>query len=201
MSQFRFKSKNAVAIGSFNIYIIQPQSLAQMGVLEKDASDKVLVSGDLTRPGIRFEIAGSVWVVRPDRLSVESENYRANCGELLQKTLQALCWTPIVALGANVTFSAPIEIERQLAFKLPEHRGALQRTSHVAVELGESVVNIQLGQVKDELELRVNVHTDLNDLRGDSRKISEKAVAVMGQYDQHISDALETASEILNPQE
>lgn len=198
MTQFRFKSKSSVAIGTFNIYVIQPQSLAEMGVFENKSDGQILVSGDLTRPGIRFQAAESVWVVRPDRLSIESTNHHVNCGELLQRTLKALCWTPVVAIGANVTLVAPRDIEDRLALKLPECPGARQRTAHVAVQIGDSIVNVQLGQTAEELELHVNVHTDLSPLRNDPKQLSAKAVAVAGAFNQQLDHALTAAASLLN---
>lgn len=64
---FTFKHSSCVAVGTFNIYIVQPKLLAEMGVFETE--QPVLVSGDLTRPGIRFEVNNALWTVRPDRLS------------------------------------------------------------------------------------------------------------------------------------
>ena len=49
---FRFTSASCVAVGTFNIYIIQPQWLAQMGVWLK--GEKFNLQTDLSRPGFKF---------------------------------------------------------------------------------------------------------------------------------------------------
>ena len=162
MVQFKFKQSSCVAIGTFNIYVVQPKLLAEMGVFK--AAQPVMVFGDLTQPGIRFEIDGMTWVVRPERLAVESARPDVNCGQFVEKTLAALCWTPIMAIGINSVFTSPGESAKELpsCLRLPEHPDATVRTVHACVPYGKSKINFALTRDQDGLTLSLNSHTDFS---------------------------------------
>ena len=77
---FAFKKSSCVALGTFNIYVIQPALLADMGVIEPN-DQLVRFEGDLTQPGFRFGATHcGNWTVRPERLAVESCDPEFDCG-------------------------------------------------------------------------------------------------------------------------
>ena len=173
MIKFTFKQSSCVAVGTFNIYIVQPKLLVDMGVFHLE--QPVLVSGDLTQPGLRFDVQKSKWTVRPDRLSVETEDAEVDCGKFLQKTLEALCWTPIMAVGINCVFEAPPGSEEKLPddLRLPRHPNASQRSVHFCVPHENSHTNIQLFSSENALTLAVNRHADFSKTRDDPEKVSQ----------------------------
>lgn len=198
MAQFSFKSKSSVVIGTFNIYIVQPQSLIAMDVFERENDTPIGVAGDLTRPGLRFEVGGTEWTVRPDRLSVETRDYNIDCGTFVKKTLKKLCWTPIGAIGANAMFVAPRDAVESLDVQFPVCPGAMQRTIHTSLKVGDSTVNLQLGQTPEHLELHLNVHTDLSRLRNDPKMLNSIGTAVCGDCDQQLNEAMDKARDIFH---
>lgn len=197
---FTFRDASCAVIGTFNIYVVQPELLAHMGVI--DSVKPRAVAGDLTKPGIRFEIDEAMWTVRPDRLAVESKNQKLDCGLPIEKTLRALSWTPVFAVGINSVWTADEGAELQLPerLRLPQLPDAEQRTVHVAVQRGEQVVNLQLShfKVKKLLELRINVHSDLNSLRSEPIRLSEEAQRICRSFWELRADSLRVAKELFS---
>ena len=68
----RFKKASCVVVGTFNIYVVQPRLLAQLGLIP--FGEPALVEQNLTQAGFRFIIESlqSQWTVRPDKLIVET---------------------------------------------------------------------------------------------------------------------------------
>ena len=194
---FTFKHSSCVAVGTFNIYIVQPKLLAEMGVFETERP--ALISGDLTRPGIRFEVNNAVWTVRPDRLSVESKAPNVDCGLFVERTLAALCWTQIMGVGVNSVFTSPSESESQLPsdLRLPVHPDATQRTSHLSIPRGDSVLNLQMTHSDNQLELSLNMHTDFSRNKGNSKEINESVRSICGSFIDLRTSAVDFANEIL----
>ncbi len=197
MVEFKFKHSSCVAVGTFNIYIVQPKLLAEMGVFE--AEQPMLVSGDLTQPGIRFEIANSKWVVRPDRLSVESSAPNVNCGEFVERTLAALCWTPVMGVGINAVFTAPESAEQELptCMQLPQHSDATQRSTHLSIPHDESVLNIQLSRTEKQVELSINVHSDFSQKKDTPKQLNESVRAICGSFLELRRSVIDVAGELL----
>lgn len=194
---FTFKHSSCVAVGTFNIYIVQPKLLAEMGVFETE--QPVLISGDLTRPGIRFEVNNAVWTVRPDRLSVESKAPNVDCGLFVERTLAALCWTQIMGVGVNSVFTSPSESESQLPsdLRLPVHPDATQRTSHLSIPRGDSVLNIQMTYSENQLELSLNTHMDFSQKKGNSKEANESVRSFCGSFIDLRTSAVDFANRIL----
>src|SRR5437667_1502871 len=117
---FAFKKAAAVAVGTFNMYIIQPNWLVQVGLFKEGV--RVQMQADFTRPGFRFsaEETSYWWNVRPDRLILETESPEIDCGEPLRIVLDTLRWTPLTGIGTNLEFEADIGIVETLRCKLPE---------------------------------------------------------------------------------
>lgn len=168
---FRFQSSSCVVVGTFNIYIIQPKLLLEMGVIPTDC--KVKLQSDFSHPGIRFELGDVRWNVRPERLAVESKNPEIDCGIAIGRLLEQLVWTPTMAVGVNTVFLGDAETEQQLPehFKLPTTAKfeTVQRTCHVSCRSGDSVLNLQLNYnagkegAQPAVQLMLNVHTNLSE--------------------------------------
>lgn len=182
MMRFKFKHASCVVVGTFNIYVVQPKLLAEIGVFPTE--QPVFVSGDLTQPGIRFDVNAAKWVVRPDRLSVESERADVDCGELVKKTLTALCWTPIMAVGVNLAFTSSGDSETELPanLRLPNHPDATVRTVHVCIPHGGSKINFVLTREADELLLSMNAHTDFSGRKVSQKHLNESVLAVCESF-------------------
>jgi len=145
---------------------LQPRLLSEMGVI--DSVTPVKVQSDFAQPGTRLESAGVRWTIRPERLSIETSSPEQDCGQLMSSVLEHLKWTPVWAIGCNVEFQCaePIEGDLPVSFRLPmTSRPSVQRTSHIAFNDGEDVVNLQLSFVENRLDLTANVHSDYGPLR------------------------------------
>lgn len=205
---FRFQKAAAVAVGTFNMYIIQPPWLSQLGLLEEGVP--LEMKADFNRPGFRYRARGSSlwWNVRPDRLILESESSQADCGEPLAKVLDVLKWTPLMGVGTNVEFEGVIGILDQIRCKLPDVAMAKgfregQRTWHVAMVRGPQTFNFQVSAVppseeskEGKVSLSINVHTELSKERA-QLKANEMAIAACKEFKNHRDEALAIAGEIL----
>lgn len=193
MIKFTFKQSSCVAIGTFNIYIVQPKLLQEMDVFR--AEHPVLLSGDLTQPGFRFEVDNSKWFVRPDRLSVETQDPSVDCGGFVRRTLASLCWTPIMAVGINAIFEAAPGFESMIAdeLRLPIYPDASQRAVHVSVQHDNTKTNIQLASAEEHLTLSVNRHVDFGHLRNDPKRLSKAVQDVCGSFMEQRDESVEIA--------
>ena len=69
---FRFDSANCVAVGTFNIYIIQPSWLSDRWIIPKGV--KVAIGSRFDEPGFRFHPQlRAQWVVKPSVIEVNTE--------------------------------------------------------------------------------------------------------------------------------
>lgn len=168
---FRLKQAVAVAAGTFNIYIVQPQWLCEMGLLDQEAG---LIETDLRRPGFRFSTRSKRgrWSIRPDRLTVDSELPSEDCGADLATVLETLKWTPLLGVGANLEFTADLDVLSKLAVPLPETLvesgfSVSQRVVQFGISRAPQMFNLKLSAATDSpkdqaaLNLVINVHTDV----------------------------------------
>jgi hypothetical protein len=197
--EFRFKQSSCVVVGTFNIYIIQPKLLGEMGVFPH--GEVVTVMGDVSQPGTRMVAQGTTWTIRPDRLVVETDKSTVDCGEFIARTLEALCWTPVMAVGINAVFTADASVEEQLpdAVRLPKCEAAIQRTSHIGIAHDDSTLNIQISATEKCLELSLNLHRDLSALRQSKTQvdISREAQNVCNLFVARRAAAIEAAHNLL----
>ncbi len=163
----QFKNASCVVVGTFNIFVIQPKLLTEMGLIPQGTNIKI--QQDFSQPGIRLQLDGVTWVIRPDRLIVESGRQNEDCGTPLAVLLSHLVWTPVFAVGVNVTFSGVDIDESEIPddFRLPNLEFATkQRTVHASVTEGERIFNVQLSASKtaesSNYELSLNSHTDFS---------------------------------------
>lgn len=164
---FRFKSSACVAVGTFNIYIVQPMWLAKREIIPKGIP--VAIGTKIDEPGFRFSSPKmrSKWTVTPLRIEVSSKEPDEDCGEPVSKVLTFLRWTPLKAIGTNAVYEAPLS-ELELLGKFrgfypspPDGFSDVQQSFHVAVKQGEHVFNLQLSVTEEGIELATNVHTDI----------------------------------------
>lgn len=206
---FRFKNSSAVVVGTFNIYIVQPAWLSEIGLLPNGIDGPL--ETDLNRPGFRFTPKGShtLWNVRPDRLVLETTSRDDDCGAPLVSVLDALRWTPLQGIGANIALEGEAEVLKNLRCKLPEcepppHGFELgQRTLHVAMTRGKQSFNVQLSfnppSEKNEQEratLMLNVHTDIPRNEGQI-KANQLGQDVCREWHNHRNEAIKLASQFL----
>ncbi len=95
---FQFTKVNCVAVGTFNMYIIQPAWLAKVGIIPKGIG--VAIESKLDEPGFRFWSPKLPvrWYVTPSRIQVETQRADADCGELVASVFKSLPETPLIAL-------------------------------------------------------------------------------------------------------
>lgn len=155
-------------IGTFNIFVIQPKLLTEMGLIPKGKSLKV--QQDFSQPGIRIQLDEVTWVVRPDRLIVESQRYGEDCGTPLADLLSHLVWTPVFAVGVNLSFTGVDLKEDEIpdGFRLPKvDFETTQRTVHASAADRGRVFNVQLAATRTnestQHELALNIHTDFSE--------------------------------------
>jgi hypothetical protein len=177
---FRLKKATCVVAGTFNMYIVQPAWLAKVGIIPQGI--EVAIGSKLDEPGFRFlsPKLPSQWLITPSRIEVETENPEEDCGAKVAAVLAALPWTPLVALGNNAVYSAPLselsvlpEILRSVP-QVPEGYQLAQRSFHIGLSREERVTNLQLSITREEIELSVNVHTELRNRDSDTAQAAAR---------------------------
>jgi hypothetical protein len=166
---FRFEKASCVVVGTFNMYILNPQWLAGNKIID-DSSD-VGFETNLTRPGFRFRIKQAVWSVAPDRLTIETQDPEVDCGKVIADILQKLPHTPLVAIGSNTQYEANLSELEKLSQAIRDFPRAespssgykvAQRTFHVGVKRAEEeTVNLQIAVKEASIALACNVHVDV----------------------------------------
>ena len=200
---FTFSKASCVAVGTFNIYIVQPPFLKEANCVEVE-EETWEVETDLSQPGFRYEFPQLhlKCAVRPDRFFVESENITVDCGSVVHNVIKALKWTPLTAIGINASFTLKNkdeirEIERNHFPTLPEVDGAAikHRMVHVSVVKDEQRYNLQLG-VKDEVaEFAMNSHSQLED-SGGRKQAWDMAVELTQRFFTHRSIGTKLATSL-----
>lgn len=164
---FRLKKATCVAAGTFNMYIVQPAWLAKVGIIPKGIA--VAIASKLDEPGFRY-LSNKLpfrWLVTPSRIEVETESPEADCGAKVAAVLEKLPWTPLLAIGNNALYTAPLaELEAlpqefRAGPDVPDGYQLVQRSFHFALGREERVTNLQVSITREELELSINVHTEL----------------------------------------
>lgn len=165
-----FHESNLVIVGTFNIYIIRPDWLGKIGLLPEGS--EVKFESQLNQPGFRLHSSAlrSKWVVAPTRIALHTDDPNEDCGRTADRILEALPWTPLMAMGFNFVYrGAPNDItewEAKTAFPSqipPQGFTVNQRSWHAGLKQGDQQFNLQLAQVPEGIEARVNVHTELQE--------------------------------------
>ncbi len=173
---FLFKRANCVAVGTFNMYIIQPAWLAEVGIIPRGT--EVAISSKIDAPGFRFSSPKlpARWIVTPNLIQVETDQPDIDCGEAVAKVIEKLPWTPLIAIGNNSIYEAPLEELVGTRIPLPATQVApegfefTQRTIHYGLKHGSTVFNIQLAITEDEVALTLNAHTELGVRKSEEAK-------------------------------
>ncbi|HUE70287.1 MAG TPA: hypothetical protein VMP01_05305 [Pirellulaceae bacterium] len=202
---FRFRNAASVVAGTFNIYIVQPNWLAQVGILEEGATSQMWA--DLDRPGFRFRVKDSMltWNVRPDRITLESGSPNDDCGSPLEKVIGALQWTPLMGVGTNLQFAADLDELPRLRYKCPTFEPPSgfsqgQSTWHAALVKDQHTFNFQIAvspptKVPQNVVLSINVHTEI---ARDLKQLDANAVgqAACRKFVGHCNEAVELAKNV-----
>jgi hypothetical protein len=160
---FRFRKASCVAVGAFNVYVIQPRWLASRGLLP--AGVELVLDTKLDEPGFRFQAAELKlrWIVTPTRLAIETDDPDEDCGAPMARLLALLPETPLLGVGNNVYYETT---PADAAAGLPEFPSTQtrpgeelrQRSFHAAVALGGCLHNLQLSLNPEAAELLTNAH-------------------------------------------
>ncbi len=193
---FRFKRSTCVVAGTFNMYIVQPAWLAKVGIIPQDT--QVTIASKIDEPGFRFSSPKLPfrWFVSPSRVEVDTDSPEVDCGEKVEAVLRALPWTPLAALGNNTIYTASraeldaLPEEFQRVPETPAGYGLAQRGFHFAAQREQPVFNLQLSIKAEEVELSVNVHTELRDLDSDAAQAAAQAAARRFLLDREKAEAL-----------
>lgn len=187
---FKFKKASCVVVGAFNVYVFQPSFFAHTEIVK--SGTKTAIVGDFSHPGFRasFEGYSNAWIIRPDRLHIETTDSTADCGDPAAKVLETLPWTPISAIGFNFEFSASIDDPQansvnQLMPKTGDAHRVSQRTIHVGIEEEQQVFNISIVVTNDSIEFTANVHAEVKKLAGAEStrtQISESAAGFARRF-------------------
>lgn len=202
---FEFKKASCVVVGAFNVYVFQPSFFAQTEIVK--SGTKVIVLGDLSQPGFRinFEEHPMNWVVRPDRILVETTDSAVDCGKDVAIVLKTLPWTPLSALGVNFEFATSADdfngmSARKLFHDIQVKRSVSQRTVHVGIDDGPHVFNLSLLKTDEGAEFVVNVHTEIKKLVGSESKtrtqISELAEGIAQQFTEFCNKSIALGREV-----
>jgi hypothetical protein len=178
-----------VAVGTFNIYVLQPHWLVERGILPPE---EITLDTNLSRPGFRLRSPSSSteWTVVPTRLAIKSAQANRDCGELVGKVLQFLRWTPVTAVGNNLHLVGPVD----------EIRGAESMHAFLRTEFGfggSAARSRQLGiSVPYGTSSMANLTIAVDEPEGGKAKI---AVNIHSAFQQLSTDqAVETAKRYLN---
>jgi hypothetical protein len=185
---FKFEKAGCVVVGTFNMYILHPQWLERHKIVEPDVA--VQIETNMTQPGFRFRFPKdkAIWSVAPNRLAIESQDPRNDCGQTVAKILRALPETPLFAMGNNVHYRAELSERETLSPSIrdfPEPgplsggQSVLRRAFHTTVKCSDRMtVNLQMSLEEDSIELACNVHDEL----GNSENANEVAVTAAERF-------------------
>jgi hypothetical protein len=196
---FQFEKASCVVVGTFNMYIFHPPWLEKHEIIRKGT--EVGIDTNLIRPGFRFRFPQykATWMVAPDRLAVESDEPKTDCGKPVAKVLRVLPETPLFALGNNVHYKAELSELENLSeairgfpcMECPTRgQSVVQRTFHVGIKRNEhETITLQISLKEDSIELACNVHVELDN----REKASEVAVTAAEQFFGDQSEAMTLA--------
>lgn len=204
---FSFSKASCIAIGTFNIYIVQPPFLKESGAVDIKG-ETWEVETDLSQPGFRYEFEelNLRCAVRPDRFIAETNKPEVDCGLVVNKAIGNLKWTPLNAIGMNAQFSTTDreeigEIQRRHFPVLPnsdklvlDHRAV--RVSILSDLSDGQVFNLQLSIKEGVAEISVNSHSQIAD-RGTREQISELALDLTSKFFEYRKVCTELASSLL----
>lgn len=183
---FKFENAACVAVGTFNMYVIQPQWLTDTAKVF-DEGQEFLVEANFSEPGFRFTAPSgkTKWTVNPTRIAIETTDPAEDCGATLAKILQFLPHTPIKAIGNNCAYVAPaesaIEVENIVPecrpVKIPDGFSLAQRSFHVGLRKDAARYNIQVSVTEEAVRISTNVHYPVDDTAASAAKYATDMLA------------------------
>lgn len=155
-----------VAKGTFNIYILKPDFIADL--MGCSVPKPLKYQADFDRPGfqIQFEDPSLTWTIRPDGIVASSRDPDASCGEYVAKVLKALPVTPMQAIGNNFHFRASSDEKsqdfpgsiRQWVKDTSAIEGATHRAVAISITRNCTIFNLSLSSEGECFSVGVNVH-------------------------------------------
>ena len=164
---FAFDKSSCVAVGTFNIYILNPPWLGKKDILPKNATVRGLAN--LLQPGFRYEVEGmpQTWTVSPTRVEVESRSVGFSCGNLVAKLLRVLPETPVFGIGNNFHFTAKLDQIDEVAdpvrgLLLAQSGSTVARACHFSVKRDDiTIAHLQIRADDEHVEFSCNVHSNV----------------------------------------
>jgi hypothetical protein len=163
-------NENAVVVGRFNPFIINPEWLVRQKIC---AAGEVRLQLDL-KPAeqqgtVKFIIDGFEWDVTPTRLRIESGRTGRNPSELAVKVLVELRHTPLTGIGHNFVF-----LGKQSAWRVGRPKlgdldwSALQsigKPTQVAcnatITCDGFTLTARMEDQGDEIQIHLNIHREI----------------------------------------
>jgi hypothetical protein len=191
---FRLTKASCVAVGTFNIYIIQPAWLAKVGIFPIDT--EVTVEANMNRPGFKLSSPKfkSTWFVAPDRLGIETQADDEDCGKLVADVLSKLIWTPISAVGNNVFLEGPRREVGHLRFDAiggspPEGYGSKGSTQSVSYTRDNRTYGLLARAHEEKVQLVANVHANLPE-----GETTDRAARIANEFQQDKTEMIRLLS-------
>jgi hypothetical protein len=176
---FRFIKASCVAVGAFNIYIVQPGWLTEKGLIPPG---EMGLAYKLDEPGFMFRSPAQKvhWQVTPTRIVIETEDQAQDCGIIVADLLALLPETPISAVGNNAHYEEVLDVEEDIPHPgfptefpvvdpLPGF-SLQQRSFHVGLGKEGCVYNVQVALTAKRAELLINAHRQIGKPEGGARE-------------------------------
>jgi hypothetical protein len=165
---FRFIKASCVAVGAFNIYIVQPQWLTSKGLIPPG---DVGLEAKLDEPGFRFRSSQQriQWLITPSRVALETEDQEEDCGAVMAQLLKFLPETPLAAIGNNAHYEElleediphpPFPTDFPVVDTLSGY-ALRQRSFHIGVTRERCIHNVQVSLTCKRAELLTNAHCQI----------------------------------------
>lgn len=198
MITFRFDSTSCIAVGTFNMYVIQPGWLVDRGILPKIS--QMMLGTNLDEPGFHFSVPGEQtrWAVTPHRVEVSSKHEDDDCGKLVANVVRSLPWTPLKAVGCNFNYTATADEMRTLRPFLnfpttpPHGYKAEEHQAMFSMRRDNRLYSVKLSILPDGGELLANAQEDINQRGG------EQAAKMADSFFEHRERLEQIIRETLN---
>jgi hypothetical protein len=200
---FQLTKASCVAVGTFNIYIIQPAWLTAVDIFPSETP--IQIETNLRRPGFKLssQQLKTTWFVTPGKLSVETSSIGENCGRYVAEVLKRLKWTPITAVGNNVAFRAKrSEVEPFPALEttsgmavVPDGSSEARRAFAISLTRSERTFTLNVTMSGDVIELTGNAHLSIRE--GLENQSTDAAVAAAELFESDVATLVDLFSEVL----
>lgn len=192
MADIKLERINCIAIGRFNIHIIEPKWLAEQGILEPGL--EIGVETNVKQPGLRITYHEEKvrWVITPSCLIIETTDLDYDCSSVMTKVLKTLRHTPLDAIGKNYDFTVDKALvdkaglfDRLKGQKFPSSFKNGSMGCRWTLKKGGHDFNLQINMNDETTTVHVNVHRELSC----ESLPPERAVESLGLFNEHLKDA------------